>query len=58
VPLPYLAAYHLVPGFSTIRAPLRFYVVVSAALAALAGIAFARTRITCPPGFAAHWPAC
>ena len=44
LPMPYLAFYHLVPGFSTVRAPLRFYVVVSAALAALAGIAFARTR--------------
>jgi hypothetical protein len=42
LPLPYLALYHLVPGFSTIRAPLRFYVVVSAALSALAGLAFAR----------------
>lgn len=49
VPLPYLAAYHLIPGFSTVRAPLRFYVVVSAALAALAGIAFARTRGRVPP---------
>jgi hypothetical protein len=44
LPLPYLAFHALVPGFSTVRAPLRFYVVVSAALSALAGIAFARTH--------------
>lgn len=44
LPLPYLAFHHLVPGFSTVRAPLRFYIVVSAALCALAGVAFARTR--------------
>lgn len=44
LPLPYAAFYRFVPGFSTVRAPLRFYVVVSAALAALAGLAFARTH--------------
>jgi hypothetical protein len=48
VPLPYLAFYHLVPGFSTIRAPLRFYVVVSAAVSALAGLAIARWTAALP----------
>jgi hypothetical protein len=42
VPLPYLLLYRYLPGFSTIRAPLRFVTVVSAALSALAGYAFAR----------------
>src|SRR5262249_62422568 len=42
VPLPYLLAYHLVPGFSAIRAPIRLVFVVAAALAALTGFALAR----------------
>jgi len=42
IPLPYRALYELVPGFSSIRVPIRFAIVVAAALAALAGLAFAR----------------
>jgi hypothetical protein len=42
VPLPYLVLYHLVPGFSTMRAPSRFFIVVVLALCALAGYELAR----------------
>jgi len=42
IPLPYRAMYELLPGFSSIRVPLRFAIVVAAAVAALAGLAFAR----------------
>jgi hypothetical protein len=42
VPLPYLALYHLVPGFSTMRAPSRFFIVVVLALCALSGYELAR----------------
>lgn len=42
VPLPYVALYELVPGFSSIRVPIRFVVMVAACLAALAGLALAR----------------
>ncbi len=49
LPLPYLALYELVPGFSSIRVPIRFSIVVAAALAALAGFALARwTRELAP----------
>jgi hypothetical protein len=48
IPTPYAIFYHLVPGFSAIRAPVRFFIVVLAALAALAGYGFARltTRLS------------
>jgi len=42
IPLPYRALYELVPGFSSIRVPIRFAIVVAAALAALSGFAVAR----------------
>ena len=42
VPLPYLLFYRLVPGFSSMRAPARFFIVVAMALSALTGFAFAR----------------
>jgi len=42
VPLPYLVLHHWLPGFGTIRAPIRFLIVCSAALSALAGYALAR----------------
>jgi hypothetical protein len=42
VPSPYRLLYDFVPGFSSLRTPLRFSLVVAAALAALAGFAFAR----------------
>lgn len=42
LPLPYVALYELVPGFSSIRVPIRFILIVAACLAALAGLAFAR----------------
>lgn len=52
IPLPYRALYELVPGFSSIRVPIRFAIVVAAALAALSGFVVARrtralgTRVT------------
>ena len=42
IPLPYRALYELVPGFSSIRVPIRFAIVVAAALAALSGFVVAR----------------
>jgi hypothetical protein len=39
---PYQLLYDFVPGFSSLRSPLRFALIVAAALAALAGFAFAR----------------
>jgi hypothetical protein len=42
LPGPYLALYHLVPGFSGMRAPARFFIVVTTALCALAGYELAR----------------
>ena len=42
LPMPYLLFYRLVPGFSSMRAPARFFIVVATALSALAGFAFAR----------------
>lgn len=42
VPLPYVALYELVPGFSSIRVPIRFIIMVAACLAALTGFALAR----------------
>ncbi|HEY8515166.1 MAG TPA: hypothetical protein VIS07_06620 [Candidatus Binatia bacterium] len=49
IPMPYLALYELVPGFSSVRVPLRFVILIAMALAALAGFAFARwTRSVSP----------
>jgi len=42
LPLPYLLLYRVVPGFSSVRVPVRFVIVVAAGLAALAGFAYAR----------------
>lgn len=42
VPMPYLALYEVVPGFSSIRVPIRFISMTAACLAALAGFALAR----------------
>ncbi|HUE29785.1 MAG TPA: hypothetical protein VMR79_02865 [Verrucomicrobiae bacterium] len=42
LPLPYLALYRLVPGFASLRAPSRFFIVVTVALSALAGYELAR----------------
>jgi hypothetical protein len=42
VPTPYLLLYDYVPGFSSIRGPRRFFIVVLVGLTALAGHAFAR----------------
>jgi hypothetical protein len=41
IPLPYLALYNLVPGFSVMRVPARFVVLASLALAVLVGYALA-----------------
>ena len=42
IPLPYMALYEIVPGFSSVRVPLRFTLIIAGTLAALAGISFAR----------------
>ena len=42
IPLPYLALYNWVPGFSVMRVPARFAVLASLALAVLVGYALAR----------------
>lgn len=42
VPTPYLLLYEFVPGFSAIRGPRRFFILVLAALSALAAHAFVR----------------
>lgn len=42
IPSPYRLLYDYVPGFSSLRSPLRFALIVAAALAALGGFAFAR----------------
>ena len=49
VPLPYVALYDFVPGFSSLRVPIRFVIVVAAATAALAGFVFARWTRAWPP---------
>ncbi|MDG2307538.1 MAG: YfhO family protein [Candidatus Binatia bacterium] len=41
LPLPYIALYEILPGFSSIRVPVRFLLVIATALSALAGLAFA-----------------
>lgn len=42
VPLPYLFLYRVVPGFTALRAPVRFDVIVMLSLAVLAGYGLAR----------------
>lgn len=42
LPTPYTILVQIVPGFSSLRGPGRFFMVVAAVLAALAGFAFAR----------------
>lgn len=49
VPTPYLLFYELVPGFSAIRGPRRFFILVLAALSALLAHAFVR--------WTSRWPA-
>lgn len=48
VPTPYLLLYELVPGFSAIRGPRRFFILVLAALSALVAHAFVRWTHTVP----------
>ncbi|MBY0277272.1 hypothetical protein K2Z84_18220, partial [Candidatus Binatia bacterium] len=49
VPTPYLLFYELVPGFSAIRGPRRFFILVLAALSALLAHAFVRWTRGLPP---------
>ena len=49
VPTPYLLFYELVPGFSAIRGPRRFFILVLAALSALVAHAFVRWTRSLPP---------
>lgn len=51
LPTPYLLFYEYLPGFSSIRGPRRFFIVVLAGLAALAGHAFARWTRRSPAWF-------
>lgn len=51
LPTPYLLFYDHLPGFSAIRGPRRFFIVVLAGLAALAGHAFARWTRRAPGWF-------
>lgn len=53
LPTPYLLFYDFLPGFSSIRGPRRFFIVVLAGLAALAGHAFARWTRRSPAWFQA-----
>jgi len=48
VPTPYLLLYELVPGFSAIRGPRRFFILVLAALSALVAHAFVRWTSALP----------
>lgn len=48
IPMPYVALYEIVPGFSSIRVPTRFVIIVSAGLAALGGLTFARLLSRAP----------
>ena len=48
LPTPYLILYDWLPGFSAVRGPRRFFIVVLAGLAALAGHAFARWTARLP----------
>ena len=49
VPTPYLLLYRIVPGFSAIRGPRRFFILVLAALSALLAHAFVRWTRALPP---------
>jgi len=49
LPLPYLALYRLVPGFASLRAPSRFFIVATVALSALAGYELARATARLAP---------
>ena len=51
LPTPYLFLYETIPGFSSIRGPRRFFIIVLAGLAALAGFAFARWTRRAPSWF-------
>lgn len=51
LPTPYLFFYETIPGFSSIRGPRRFFIIVLAGLAALAGFAFARWTRRAPGWF-------
>ncbi len=51
LPTPYLLFYDHLPGFSSIRGPRRFFIVVLAGLCALAGHALARWTRRAPPWF-------
>jgi hypothetical protein len=44
IPLPYALCYHAVPGFSSMRTPARFAVLVALAVAVLAGVGFDALR--------------
>jgi hypothetical protein len=44
IPLPYVALYYVVPGFSSMRAPARFASLVILSLSVLAGVGFERLR--------------
>lgn len=44
IPLPYALCYYVVPGFASMRAPVRFAVLVALAAAVLAGFGFDRLR--------------
>lgn len=50
VPLPYALLHDFVPGFASLRVPIRFVIVVALGLAAIAGFAFARATRTWSPG--------
>ena len=45
LPLPFAAAYYVVPGASFIRAPVRFVVLASLGIAVLAGLGLTRIRL-------------
>jgi hypothetical protein len=44
IPLPYALCYHVIPGFSSMRTPARFAVLVALATAVLAGLGFDALR--------------
>jgi hypothetical protein len=48
IPLPYAVCYYVIPGFSSMRTPGRFAVLVALATAVLAGLGFDALRRRCP----------
>ena len=50
IPLPYALCYYVIPGFSSMRAPIRFAVLVALAVAVLAAFGFERLRRRRPGG--------